>query len=65
MFQRMFGKSIAGKSKLRVIRYRPNYLRRRMRHTTNKWQIEESDHKVKKTAMLFGECEGLTPEARA
>lgn len=36
-----------------------------MRHTANKWQIEGSDHKVKKAAMLFGECEGLVPEARA
>lgn len=63
MLQRMFGKSIAGKSKLRVIRYRCDNLRRRIRHTTNKWQIEGSDHKVKKAAMLFGECEGLRPEA--
>lgn len=36
-----------------------------MRHTANKWQIEGSDHTVKKAAMLFGECEGLVQEARA
>lgn len=36
-----------------------------MRHTANKWQIKGPDRKVKKAAMLFGECEGFVPEARA
>lgn len=36
-----------------------------MRHTANKWQIEGPDRKVKKAAMLFGECEGFVREARA